>query len=252
MIDDSDHMAETSRRGFLVAGLTTALALQESGRATAQTDAATSPPPPAPAAAPGQVPQPGNVPAPGPQGYRFLNNAEVETVTAMVDRLIPADALGPGAVDSGVVTFIDRELAGQFGAGSRWYLAGPWASGTPSQGWQLPLTPAQIYRSGMQALDRWCVGEQGKRFAELDQGQREDVIHLLEGGKVDLDGLSSAIFFQLVWQNTVEGYLSDPLYGGNRDMAAWRMINFPGANPVLTAAVDLDGTLFKIDPVAIG
>jgi len=28
---------------------------------------------------------------------------------------------------------------------------------------------------------------------------------------------------------TVEGFFSDPVYGGNRDMVAWRMIGFPGA-----------------------
>ena len=33
----------------------------------------------------------------------------------------------------------------------------------------------------------------------------------------------------MLWQNTKEGFFADPVYGGNRDMAGWRMIGFPGA-----------------------
>jgi gluconate 2-dehydrogenase gamma chain len=131
-------------------------------------------------------------------------------------------------------------------------MAGPWAEGSRSQGWQLPLTPAQLYRTSFLALDRWCLGTKGKRFVEFAATDQDEVLTLLEGGKIELDGISSATFFQVLWQNTVEGYLGDPLYGGNRDTGAWRMINFPGANPVLTEAVDLNGELYEIEPIAIG
>jgi gluconate 2-dehydrogenase gamma chain len=170
----------------------------------------------------------------------------------MADRLIPADDLGPGAVEAGIMTFIDRELGGQFGAAARWYMAGPWAEGAPSQGWQLALTPAQLYRISFLALDRWCLGAKGKRFADLGPTDQDEVLTFLEQGKIDLEGVSSAAFFQLLWQNVVEGYLADPVYGGNRGMAGWRMLNFPGTNPVLTEAVDLNGEVYQIDPVSIG
>jgi gluconate 2-dehydrogenase gamma chain len=238
------------RRQFLVAGAAATALVADA--ALAQSPAPQPSPAPAPAVPQGQAPKPGQVPAPGVQGYRFLSNAEVETITAMVDRLIPADATGPGGVESGVVVFIDRELGGQFGAASRWYMQGPWLEGTPTQGWQLGLVPAQVYRTGLLALDRYCLGANGKRFNELAPADQDHVLTLLEGGKVDLGGIPSNVFFQLLWQNVVEGYLADPLYGGNRDMAAWRMINFPGANPVLTAAVDLNGELYQIEPIAIG
>jgi gluconate 2-dehydrogenase gamma chain len=224
----------------------TALAADAAAPAGAQA------PRPAPVTPQAQAPQPSQAPAPGPQGYRFLNGAEAETLTAMVNRLIPADDLGPGAVETGVVTFIDRELGGQFGVAARWYTQGPWPEGTPSQGWQVPLVPAQIYRTSFIALDRWCEGSKGKRFAELAAADQDEVLSLLEGGKIELSGIPSAAFFQLLWQNTVEGYLSDPLYGGNRDMAAWRMISFPGSNPVLTPMVDLNGDLPEIEPISIG
>ncbi len=170
----------------------------------------------------------------------------------MIDRLIPADDVGPGGVESGVLVFIDRELGGQFGAAARWYMSGPWAEGTPSQGWQIAMPPNRIYRTALLAIDRLCVGEQGKRFVDLSASEQDELLHQLEAGTIDLDGISSADFFQLLWQNVVEGYLADPLYGGNRNMAVWRMLNFPGANPVLTEGVGLDGTVLQIQPIAIG
>jgi gluconate 2-dehydrogenase gamma chain len=251
MTDSSDERpVNPSRRRFLIAGAAATALAADAGNAQTPVPAGT--PQPAPVVPQNQAPLPGQVPAPAPQGYRFLTSAEVETLTAMVDRLIPADDFGPGGVEAGVVTFIDRELGGQFGAASRWYMGGPWAEGSRSQGWQLPLTPAQIYRTGFLAIDRWCLGAKGKRFVELAPPDRDEVLTLLEGGKIELDGVSSSTFFQILWQNTVEGYLGDPLYGGNRDMGAWRMINFPGANPVLTPAVDLNGELYEIEPIAIG
>lgn len=251
MTDSSDDRPlKPSRRHFLLTGAAASALAADS--AHAQTPAPAGTQQPAPAVPQNQAPQPGEIPAPGPQGYRFLTSAEVDTLTAMIDRLIPADNFGPGGVEAGVLVFIDRELGGQFGVAARWYTQGPWPQGSPSQGWQVALTPAEIYRSGFLALDRWCLGSKGKRFAELTADDQDEVLTLLEGGKIDLDGVSSGTFFQILWQNVVEGYLGDPLYGGNRDMAAWRMINFPGSNPVLTPAVDLNGELYEIEPIAIG
>jgi gluconate 2-dehydrogenase gamma chain len=251
MTNSSDERpANPSRRHFLAAGAAATALAADAVKAQPSTPAGT--PQPAPVVPQNQAPLPGQIPAPAPQGYRFLTSAEVETLTAMVDRLIPADDFGPGGVEAGVVTFIDRELGGQFGVAARWYMAGPWAEGSRSQGWQLALTPAQIYRIAFLELDRWCLGSKGQRFVELTPADKDEILTLLEGGKIELNGISSATFFQILWQNTVEGYLGDPLYGGNRDMGAWRMINFPGANPVLTPAVDLNGELYEIDPIAIG
>jgi gluconate 2-dehydrogenase gamma chain len=188
----------------------------------------------------------------GWQGYAFLTAPEVATLTAIVDRLIPADATGPGGVEAGVITFIDRQLAGRFGAAAEWYMQGPWGIGTPSQGWQLAMSPALLYRKGLIALERWCQGMKSKGFSDLAAAEQDDVLTQLEAGKVDLDGISSAVFFEMVRENTIEGYLSDPLYGGNRDMAAWKMIGFPGANPVLTPALVLKGEAYIVPPMAIG
>ena len=190
--------------------------------------------------------------APTSDAFQFLTRTEGDALTAIVDRLIPADSTGPGGVESGVVLFIDRQLAGQFGTGARWYMQGPWLEGTPSQGFQLGLVPAILYRKSLLALDRWCRGTREKAFSDLGAADQDAVLGMLEAGKIDLDGVPSKIFFTELWANVVEGYLSDPLYDGNRNMGAWKMIGFPGPNPVLTPALHLDGKPYVVAPIAIG
>ncbi len=40
---------------------------------------------------------------------------------------------------------------------------------------------------------------------------------------------SGKAFFEQLIKDTQQGFFADPIYGGNRDMAAWKMIGFPGA-----------------------
>src|SRR5215510_7325023 len=90
--------------------------------------------------------------------YLYLTHAEVRFVDAAVARLIPADELGPGAREAGVVCFIDRQLASAWGTHSRNYRMGPWREGTPQQGFQSPLTPQEIYRAAIGEIDSHCAG----------------------------------------------------------------------------------------------
>jgi gluconate 2-dehydrogenase gamma chain len=158
----------------------------------------------------------------------YFTPAEMEFVDAAAARLIPTDALGPGADQAGVPTFIDLQLAGPYGRAERWYMRGPWPRGVDSQGYQLRYTPAQIYRQAIAGVDRHCRARYGQPFARLDADRQDQVLHALEDGKVDLGDLPSKTFFDLLWQNTQEGFLADPVYGGNRDFAGWKLIGFPG------------------------
>jgi gluconate 2-dehydrogenase gamma chain len=153
---------------------------------------------------------------------------EMDFVAAAAARLIPTDALGPGADKAGVPAFIDLQLAGPYGRAERWYMRGPWPGGVNSQGYQLRYTPAQIYRRAIAGIDKHCRSQYQKPFARLEAGQQDAVLHALENGKVDLGDLPSKTFFDLLWQNTQEGFLADPAYGGNRDFAGWKLIGFPG------------------------
>jgi gluconate 2-dehydrogenase gamma chain len=52
-------------------------------------------------------------------------------------------------------------------------------------------------------------------------------------------------------ENAREGYFADPLHGGNRGMAAWKWIGFPGARADFTDWIDQAGKNYPYGPVAI-
>ena len=123
----------------------------------------------------------------GRQGYAFLNLEEAAFVEALVDHMVPADELTPKGTDIGINIYIDRALAGGWGKGDRLYMQGPWKHGAPSQGYQLPLTPAQLYRAGIEATNAHCRKTYGKTFDRLDEQQREEVLLGLSTGKITFD-----------------------------------------------------------------
>jgi gluconate 2-dehydrogenase gamma chain len=173
--------------------------------------------------------QKGATAAPVSAGYAFLNPDEAAFVEALVDHMVPADEFSPKGTDLGVNIFIDRALAGSWGRGDRLYMNGPWQEGTASQGYQLPLTPSELYRAGIESSNAYCVKQYGKTFDRIDPGQREEFLAALSTGKIKFNpGPSSRVFWSVVYQTVVEGMFADPIYGGNRDKAGWKMIGFPG------------------------
>ena len=185
-------------------------------------------------------------------GWTWFTEAEAAFVTAAVARLIPADDLGPGAVEAGVPTFIDRQLAGPYGRGERWYMHGPWSPGLPTQGWQTRLSPAGLYRAAIKAIDAAVMREsRGGSFARLAANDQDAFLQRLEKGEVTLAGVDAKAFFAQLLQNTLEGFWSDPLYGGNKDMAGWKLIGFPGARYDNTEYVAKHGEKYPLPPVGI-
>ena len=169
-------------------------------------------------------------PAPAPPpGYAFLNTDEAAFVEAMVDHMIPADELSPKGTDMGLAVYIDRALASAWGKGDRLYMNGPWKLGVPSQGYQLPLTPAQLYRAGIEATNLYCTTTYGKSFDKIAEAQREEVLQGLSKGTITFaSGLPVRDFWNAAYQTVIEGLFSDPIYGGNRNMASWKMVGYPG------------------------
>ena len=162
-------------------------------------------------------------------GYAFLNPEEAAFVEALVDHMVPADALTPKGTDIGLNIFIDRALAGAWGKGDRLYMQGPWKQGTPSQGYQLPLTPADLYRTGIAAANAHCVKAYKKTFDQVTESQREEFLLALQAGKVTFEnGPPARVFFTTVYQSVMEGMFADPMYGGNKNKAGWKLIGFPG------------------------
>lgn len=183
----------------------------------------------------------------------YFTGAEWAFVHAAVDRLIPADGNGPGGVDAGVPEFIDRQMQLPYGHGAYWYMQGPFhADAAPTLGYQMRLTPRALYRAGIAAIDHAAWQAHGKGFAALDAPARDAVLALADQGKLAASAEIGAAFFALLLKNTREGYFADPMYGGNRDMAAWKFIGFPGARADFTDWIDQQGRAYPYGPVAIG
>lgn len=187
---------------------------------------------------------------PGP--WIFFTSEEADAVEAIVDRLIPPDPTTPGGKDAGCTVFIDRQLAGPFGNSQGLYMSGPFINGTPQQGNQSPLTPAMRYRQGLAALDKYCRASfGGAPFAQLSDDGKDKLLTGLESNSIDLDGADGKTFFQQVLTNTREGFFADPIYGGNRDMAGWKMIGFPGARYDYRDWVERHNERYPLPPVSI-
>jgi len=186
---------------------------------------------------------------PGP--WQFFTPEEGTTVEALVDRLIPPDPQWPGGKDAGVAVYIDRQLAGAYGSSQGLYMRPPFQDGTTQQGPQSPLTPSARYRQALAALDKYCRQSfAGKGFAHLADQQKDQIIGGMETGPLQLEGASARAFFEILLKDTREGFFADPAYGGNRDMAGWRMIGFPGARYDYRDWVNHHNERYPLPPVA--
>jgi gluconate 2-dehydrogenase gamma chain len=193
---------------------------------------------------------------PGP--WQFFSAEEVPTIEALADRIIPPDPETPGGKDAGCAVFLDRQLAGPYGRAEGLYRLGPFRPGVEQQGPQSALTPAQTYHTALAALDEYCRqgrgrgARAGRRFIELSPEEQDEILQGLEGGHVDLPGVEAQQFFQALLKDIQDGFFADPIYGGNRDMCAWKMIGFPGARYDYRDWVSRHNERFPLPPVSIG
>lgn len=160
--------------------------------------------------------------------FVFFNAVERVFIDAATQRLIPDGDDGLGARAADVSYFIDSQLAGPYGQAAAWYMQGPFANGTPQQGYQLALTPAQLYRAAIADIESHCQTTFSKSFSALSHADQDATLQALEKGDVTLPHASAKDFFDMLLKNTQEGFLADPLYGGNRDFTGWRLVGFPG------------------------
>jgi gluconate 2-dehydrogenase gamma chain len=183
---------------------------------------------------------------------RYFNGEEWVFLMAACERLIPADSNGPGAVELGVPEFIDREMDGPFGHAANWYMQGPFVSALPEFGYQSPLSPRAVYRAGIAAVNAHCRKMfSNKSFSELSAIDQDAVLTRLEKGTLDFENISGKLFFGFLLQNTKEGYLADPVHGGNKNMGSWKMIGFPGARADYLDWVDKYGVRYPLSSVDI-
>jgi gluconate 2-dehydrogenase gamma chain len=230
----SRRLLLTSATAFFFVGITLARARTLAGSLPWQAGTATPP----------------VVVRPGP--WMFFTADEAATIEAAVDRLIPPDNRGPGGQDAGCAVFIDRQLAGPYGRSEGLYTRPPFMPGAATQGYQAPDSPAARYRTGLRALADYIKSNfAGKSFRDLAPNDQDSVLKGLESGSIALRDVKSAEFFALLLANTQEGFFADPIYGGNRDMASWKLIGFPGARYDYRDWVERHNEPYPLPPVSI-
>lgn len=196
----------------------------------------------APRAAPGATAEPNHEAA-----FGHFTATQARTVTAAVARLIPADDNGPGAVEAGVVAFIDRQLASGQGYRGKRYGLGPFVAGAPTQGDQAALDAPGRFRLGLEAMDAYARQVYQRDFAEIAPHEQDRILRDMEAGTANTFAddtmqafplrqaasgqavMGAQAFFEILRAYTVAGFFADPMYGGNRDMIGWRLVGFPGA-----------------------
>jgi gluconate 2-dehydrogenase gamma chain len=185
--------------------------------------------------------------------YVYFTGDEAPFIEAASARLIPADATGPSALQAGVPLFLDRQLAGDYGKGARWYMQGPFGKSTGKQGYQSPYPPAGLYRAAIKAIGDHLGQNGGQPFHKRSEADQDAFLQDLSGGKVDLGpDVDGKAWFTLFLQNVMEGYFSDPIYGGNRGLTAWKMIGFSGARYDQRPYVLAYDKPYPLPPVGIG
>ena len=183
---------------------------------------------------------------------RFFDDMQRRTIEAAMARIIPTDH-EPGAREAGAIDFLDRYLSG-----IDYVYAMPDGSGfAPPQGkraaaWRQRIEIVrQKYLDGIDELNQRSRAEFGSDFVELPPDQQDAILAMMErpvldeeqdreaaeavagftppepalqqiAAEVDLD------FFPLLVLHTRQGFLADPIYGGNRNRVGWDVIGFPG------------------------
>lgn len=180
----------------------------------------------------------------------FFNAAEWAFVHAACDRLIPHDDIGPGAVEAGVPEFLDRHMQTPYANGSIWYMQGPYLEAPAEFGYQGRLPLRDIIRVGIAEMDSHCKRAfDGKTFAELAHDAQETLLKAAQDGSLELDAISSKVFFSYLLNEVKYGYFADPVHGGNKDMGAWKMIGYPGMRADYLDWVEVRDKPYPLPPV---
>lgn len=181
----------------------------------------------------------------------FFNNEEWLFLLQACERLIPTDSNGPGAVDQGALEYIDKQMELPYGHAGLWYMHPPFVDAKPEMGYQSKLTPRDTYRLGIKAVNQHCQQRFQKNFADLSAEQQNALLIELESDRLTFPDISGKAFFDQLLANTKEGYLSDPIHGGNQSLASWKLIGFPGARADYTDWVDKPNQVYPLGPVSI-
>jgi gluconate 2-dehydrogenase gamma chain len=74
----------------------------------------------------------------------------------------------------------------------------------------------------------------------------------MDAGKAEFDEINAKQFFEMLLASAMEGFFADPMYGGNRDKVAWRMVGYPGLPATYASkALEYRGKKIVLEPQSI-
>jgi gluconate 2-dehydrogenase gamma chain len=195
---------------------------------------------------------------PNPMTLRTFTAHEARTVEALTARILPGTPDDPGAREAGVTTYIDNMLSYQEGFNESTYREPPYAQiyseeTAPAEdatyqtiwvaadeieryGYQSNLSPREVYRFGVVAVDVYARSKFERRFIDLTDEEQDSILEDMvnDDAEVGFEQVAASAFFTILRRHTAEGMFSDPAYGGNREMAGWWLIGYPGAQRAYT------------------
>ncbi|MDC0713827.1 gluconate 2-dehydrogenase subunit 3 family protein [Stigmatella sp. ncwal1] len=149
------------------------------------------------------------LPTPLPDSaHGTFTGRELATVAAACERILPRDE-DPGAQDAQVPAYIDRMLQ------------------TP----ELKQMKSDFLQ-GLAALERRSRSMFQKGFTESTPSQQDELLAIFKDSR---PGSGEAHFYELLLVLTLEGFLGDPSYGGNKDRVGWRLVGFDTVGTVAMA-----------------
>jgi len=181
----------------------------------------------------------------------FTNRADFILLGQATERIFPEDENGPGAIGLGVPYYIDHQLAGKWGINAKDYRQGPFYVGEKVQGYQTQLRYHQVFDLGILAIENYSQATFKERFIALDGEQQDEVLVALENDKVDIPGIKSSFFFEILRKSTLEGAYADPLYGGNKDMQGWKMKEYAGVQMSYTPEQVASKEFIEVAPASL-
>jgi len=172
------------------------------------------------------------------KGFAFFTAHEAAVIKAAAARLVPGPdddptemALNsPGATEADVVRYIDTMLSMFDHHRPKTFAGGPWSDRNGGHVDHMadfvPPVPRQLnawhhrisdfraqYRKAVKTLDGAAAG---KDFSAADAAEQDKIL------------LKHSAPRDLIFGHTIEGMYCVPEYGGNRDLAGWQSISWPG------------------------
>lgn len=195
----------------------------------------------------------------------FDRKEDFAVLSAATERLFPKDKHGPGAIELAVPYFIDKQLNGSWGTNAHEYMEGPFPvssyvrdyehkdvkqskqgpnaetlPGIAGARYQSRLNRGEIFIRGLRTMEKESQARFNERFEKLEGEQQDEILSAFENGEIEMPGVSSKTFFNLLFQTTIEGAYADPVYGGNKHMMGWKMMEYPGPRMAYADKIDAE------------